>query len=324
MKAVIWTKYGSPDVLQLREVDKPVPKGNEMLIKVHATAVTMGDCEMRTLKFPLWVGLPMRIYVGFIKPKRVTVLGGYMAGEVEMVGKDVKRFSIGDAIFGLTGFSFGSYAEYVCIPENGIVTTKPSNITYVEAAPVALGGLEALHFLSKANIRPGQKVLINGGGGSIGTFAIQIAKHLGTEVTAVDSTGKLDMMRSIGADHVIDYTQEDFTKTGKTYDVILDVVLKSSFSGIIKSLKENGIYLLANPTLFKMIRGAWISRLSSKKVIFEMTNHNTNDLNTLKELIETGKIRSVIDRNYRLEEIIEAHKYVETGEKKGDVVIAVT
>ena len=323
MKAVVWTKYGPPDVLQYREVEKPSPKHNEILVKIHATAVTAGDCEMRTLNFPPWIALPMRIYVGLGKPKRVTILGSYLAGEIETVGRDVRRFTVGDQIFGTTGLSCGGYAEYVCLPEEGIMASKPSGMTYEEAAPVALGGLEALHFLRKAALRPGQTVLINGAGGTIGTYAVQLAKNYGAEVTGVDSTGKLEMLRSIGADHVIDYTVEDFTRSGRTYDVIFDVVLKSPFSRIIRSLKENGTYLMTNPTLSKMIRGAWISRTTSKKVNFEFTQPNTRDLIQLKELIEAGKLRTVIDRTFPLEDAVEAHRYIETGHKKGNIVMTI-
>ena len=323
MRAVIWTKYGPPDVLQLGQIEKPVPKDDQVLIKIHATSVTAGDCEMRNLKFPMWIGLPLRVYMGFFKPSRVKILGGYLAGVVEAVGKDVKRFRSGDQIFGTTGLRLGGYAEYTCVPEEEAIAIKPVNMIYEEAATVPLEGLEALHFLRKANIQRGQKLLVNGAGGSIGTFGVQLARHFGAEVTAVDSTEKLDMLRSIGADRVIDYTKEDFSKSGQKYDVIMDVVLKSSFSKIIKSLNENGIYLMTNPTLPKMMRAAWISRNTSRKVIFEFTNAKADDLSTLRELIEAGKIRAVIDRRYTLEEVVEAHRYIETGQKKGNVVITV-
>ena len=328
MKAIVWTKYGPPDVLQLREVEKPTPKEDEVLIKVHATTVTAGDCEMRSLKFPLWLSLPMRIYAGVIRPTRIKIIGQELAGEIEAVGKDVKLFKEGDQVFAGTGFGSGSYAEYICLPEKpeemeGVLASKPANMTYEEAATVPTGGLEALHFLRKGNIQSGQKVLINGAGGSIGTYALQLAKYFGAEVTGVDSTGKLDMLRSIGADQVIDYTQEDFTKSGQTYDVIFDVVGKSSFSGSIGSLKEKGFYLIANPQLSKMVRGLWTSKRSSKKVISGAASHKTEDLIFLKELIEAGKLKSVIDRRYPLEQIAEAHRYVETGHKKGNVVITV-
>ncbi len=323
MKAIIWTKYGPPDVLELQEIDKPVPKDTEILVKIHTTTVTAGDCEMRNLKFPIWVRLPMRLYVGFIKPTRVTILGGYLAGEVEAVGQSVRRFNVGDEIFGFSGMGFGSYAEHICLPESSIVVAKPVNMTYEEAAPVPLGGLEALHFLRKANIQPGQRILINGAGGSIGTYTVQLARHYGAEVTAVDSIDKLDMLRSLGSDRVIDYTKEDFSKNKKKYDVIFDVVQKSSFSKIIRSLNENGIYLMTNPTMFKMIRGLWVSKTTSKKVIFEFTSPNTDDLNTLKEMIEAGKLKTVIDRRYPLEQVPDAHRYVESGLKKGNVVISI-
>jgi len=325
MKAIVWTKYGPPDGLQLKEVEKPTPKDNEVLVKVHATTVTAGDCEMRSLKFPFLMGLLMRIYNGLRKPKRTTVLGQELAGEIEAVGKDVKLFKKGDQVFAATDFGFGAYAEYNCLPEEGegVLAIKPANMTYEEAAAVPVGGLNALHFLRKGNIQSGQKVLINGAGGSIGTIAIQLAKYFGAEVTAVDSTGKLDMLRSIGADQVIDYTQEDFTKSGQTYDVIFDVVGKGSFSGCIRSLKENGIYLLGNPSLSRSVRGRWTSRRSSKKVIGGTADYKTEHLIFLKELIEAGKIKAVIDRRYSLEQIAEAHRYVETGHKKGNVVITV-
>jgi len=328
MKAIVWTKYGSSAVLQLKEVAKPTPKDNEVLVKIHATTVTAGDCELRRLKFPIWLWLPMRIYVGLRKPKKITILGQELAGEIESVGKDVKLFRKGDQVFGTTGFGFGAYAEYICLPEKpeemeGPLAIKPANMTYEEAAAVPVGGLEALHFLRKGNIQSGQKVLINGAGGSIGTFAIQLAKYFGAEVTGVDSTRKLDMLRSIGADQIIDYTQEDFTKSGETYDVIFDVVGKSSFSGCIRSLKKKGFYLLANPGLSQMVRGRWTSMTSSKKVIFGAASPKTEDLIFLKELIEAGKIKSAIDRRYPLEQIAEAHSYVDKGQKTGNVVITV-
>lgn len=326
MKAIVWTEYGPPDVLQLKEVEKPTPKDNDVLIKIHATTVTAGDCEIRSLRIPILFRLPMRLYVGLRKPKRMTILGQELAGEVEAVGKDVKLFRQGDQVFATTGLSLGAYAEYICLsekPEEGVLAIKPANMTYEEAAAVPVGGLEALHFLRKGNVQSGQKLLINGAGGSIGTFAVQLAKYFGAEVTGVDSTGKLGMLRSIGADQVIDYTQEDFTKSGETYDVIFDVVGKSSFSRSMRSLKQNGRYLLANPGLAQMVRGLWTSKRSSKKVIIGTANHRVEDLTFLKELIEAGKMKSVIDRRYSLEQIPEAHSYVEKGYKTGNVVITV-
>ena len=322
MKAIVCTRYGPPDVLQLAEVEQPTPKNNEVLIRIHAATVARGDCELRGLNVPMLMGLMMRIAFGFRGPRR-KILGQELAGEVESVGRNVKLFRKGDQVFALTGLHLGAYAEYVCLPEDGLMATKPSNMTYEEAAAVPVGGLHAFHFLSRGNIQSGQKVLIIGAGGSIGTFAVQIAKSLGAEVTGVDSTGKLDVVRSIGADHVIDYTQEDFTKGDETFDVIFDAVGKGSFSGCVRSLKENGLYLLGNPGLSQQVRAKWASTTSSKKVIGGMLSYRAEDLIRLKELIEAGKIRSVIDRRYPLEKIVEGHRYVDTGQKKGNVVITV-
>ena len=283
---------------------------------------------MRSLKFPLFLALPMRLYAGLSRPTRVTIIGQELAGEIEAVGKHASSYKEGDQVFGTTGFGAGTYAEYVCLPAqpgdmDGVLAAKPANMTYEEAAAVPTGGLEALHFLRRGNIQRGETILINGAGGSIGTFGIQLAKRLGAEVTGVDSTGKLDMLRTIGADHVIDYTQEDFTRRGETYDVIFDVVGKGSFSRSIRSLKKNGRYLLANFALSKMVRGRWISRTSDKKVMVEVSSPKTEDLVFLRDLIEAGEIRSIIDRRYPLEQMDEAHRYVETGQKKGNVVITV-
>lgn len=330
MKAIVWTKYGSADVLQLKEVAKPIPKDNEVLIRIHATTVIAGDCEMRSLKVPLSLSLPMRAYVGLIRPKRITILGQELAGVIEAVGKDVTRFREGDQVFGATGFHMGAYAEYICLPENskpggmaGMLASKPANMTYEEAAAIPVGGLEALHFLREADIQPGERVLINGSGGSIGTAAIQLAKYFEAEVTAVDSTDKLNMLRSIGADHVIDYTQEDFTKNRQTYNVIFDVVGKSSFSRCRESLKDNGRYLTANPGWSQMLRGQRTSKKRGKRLVSGTASRRTEDLLFLKELIEAGKLRAVIDRRYPLEQTAEAHRYVETGQKAGNVVITV-
>jgi NADPH:quinone reductase-like Zn-dependent oxidoreductase len=275
---------------------------------------------------PILIGLPMRMYVGLTKPKRITILGQEFAGEIEAIGKDVKRFRAGDQVFGTTGLGFGAYAEYICVSETsamGVLAIKPANMTCEEAAAVPTGGLEALHFIRKGNIQSGEKVLILGAGGSIGTFAVQLARYFGAEVTGVDSTGKLEMLRSIGADHVIDYTQEDFTRSGETYDIIFDVPGKSSFSGSIRSLKQNGRYLLANPGLSHTLQGPWASMRSGKKVILGAAGQKTEDLIFLRDLIEAGQIKTVIDRRYPLEQIAEAHRYVETGQKQGNVVITV-
>jgi len=323
MKAIVCQKYGPPDVFQVREVEKPTPKDNELLIRVCAATVIAGDCEIRSFKFPrIWFWLPLRIYMGLTGPRK-TILGMELAGEIESVGRNVTRFKQGDQVFAPTGLGLGAYAEYKCLPEKGVVAIKPANMTYEEAAAVPNGGLNALHFIRKGNIQRGEKVLINGAAGTIGTFAVQLAKYFGAEVTGVDSTGKLDMLRSIGADEVIDYTKEDFTRSGETYHVIFDVVGKSSFSRSLRSLKPGGRYLLANPELSQMVRGLWTSMTSSKKVIFEFASDKTQDLIFLRELIEAGKIKSVIDRRYTLERTAEAHSYVETGHKSGNVVIIV-
>ncbi len=328
MKAIVWTKYGPPDVLQLKEVEKPTPEANEVLIRIYAPTVTAGDCEMRSLNFPIYLRLVMRLWRGLIKPRGTAILGTELAGEIDAAGKDVRLFKEGDQVFGSAGMRFGANAEYICLPEEpgemaGAVAIKPANMIYEEAACVPFGGRDALHFLRKGNIQSGQKILINGAGGSIGTYAVQLAKYFEAEVTAVDSTGKLDMLRSIGADQVVDYTQEDFTKRGETYDVIFDVVGTISFSRSGRSITQNGSYLLANPLGSQMVRGPWTRMTSSKKVIMQTASPTIEDLIFLRELIEAGKIKSVIDRRYPLEQIPDAHRYVETGNKKGNVVITV-
>jgi len=325
MKAIVCTKYGPPDVLQLKEVEKPIPKDNEILVKVYATTVFAGDCEMRSLKFPILLRLLMRIGFGIRGPRK-KIPGQELAGEVEAVGKDVKLFKKGDQVFGTPGFGLGANAEYKCLPEEGLVAIKPANMTYEEAAAVCDGALTALPFLkNRANIQSGQKVLIYGASGSIGTIAVQLAKYFGAEVIGVDSTGKLDMLRSIGADQVIDYTQEDFTKTGQTYDIIYETVGRSSFSRCKSSLKQRGIYLTTNPGPSVYIQMLWTSMIGSKKVKWVPTGimEKAEDLIFIKGLIEAEKIKSAIDRRYPLEQIAEAHRYVETGHKKGNVVITV-
>ncbi len=321
MKAIVYTKYGPPDVLQLKEIEKPTPKDNEVLVRVYATTVTAGDVRIRGFAVPVLFWIPFRITLGVTKPKK-SILGVELAGEVESVGKDVKRFKVGDQIFGAPPWlNFGAYAQYICLPEEGILAIKPNNMTYAEAAPVPFMGIAALFFLRKGNIQRGQKVLIYGASGGVGTYAIQIAKYFGAEVTGVCSTTNLDMVKSLGADKVIDYTKEDFTKSGETYDVIFDTVGKSSFSQSIRSLKNKGFYLLSNPGLSHMIRGVWTSITSSKKVIGGTASAKVEDLVFFKELIEAGKIKSIIDRCYPLEQIVEAHSYVDKGHKKGNVVI---
>jgi len=332
MKAIVYTKYGPPDVLQLKEVEKPTPKDNEILIRIYATSVNYGDIVARNFKnisprkfnmpMPFWFGA--RIYFGLRKPK-ITILGAELAGEIEAVGKDVKRFKEGDQVFGYIGQSMGANAEYLCMPEDGCVAIKPANMTYEEAATVPYGAIMALSLLRKVNIQPGQKVLVNGASGGIGSAAVQLAKsHFGAEVTGVCSTPRLELVKSLGADKVIDYTKEDFTQSGETYDLIFDILGKSSFSRCKSSLKQNGGYLLASFKMRQLFQMLWTSMIGSKKVICAMASEKTEDLVFLKELVEAGKIKSVIDRCYPLEQTAEAHRYYEEGHAQGKVVITVT
>lgn len=328
MKAIVWTKYGSTDGLQLQEVAKPTPKDNEVLVKIHATTITAGDSEMRRLKLPLMLGIPMRLYAGLLKPTRIPILGQELAGEVVEVGKEVTQFKKGDSVFGTTGFGFGAYAEYICLKAapnemQRALALKPTNMSYEEAAAVPTAALEALHFIRHARLQREQKVLVFGAGGSIGTFSVQLAKHYGAEVTAVDHTDKLEMLHSIGADHRIDYTQQDFTQNGETYDIIIDVVGKRKVSRRLKSLKPNGYYFLANAWLSHLLLKQWAALTSNKKIVIESASQTKENLLFLKELIEAGKIRSVIDRGFPLAQVPEAHRYVESGKKVGNVVIHV-
>jgi NADPH:quinone reductase-like Zn-dependent oxidoreductase len=320
MKAMVYREYGSPDVLELAELPKPTPREDQVLVRVHATTVGTWDCESRNFTFPLWFWLPLRLAMGLRRP-RWPVLGQELAGEVEAVGKEVTRFKKGDQVFASVGLGFGAHAEYKCVSSQGTIAIKPANMSYEEAAGIPVGGDNALHFLRKAKVQPGESVLINGAGGNIGVMAVQISRHFGACVTAVDSTEKLDMLRAIGADHVIDYTKEDFGESGRTYDVIFDLVYKSSFSRCLGSLRPRGRYILANPRFFSMIRALWTSMTSSKTVVFEFARSKPEDLVALKELAEAKEIRAVIDRCYPLERAADAHAYVDTGRRTGTVVL---
>jgi NADPH:quinone reductase-like Zn-dependent oxidoreductase len=330
MKAIVYTEYGTPDVLQLKEIEKPDPKDNEILIKIHATSVNVGDLWARNFKaftpskfsmpFPFW--LPARLYFGWAKPK-INILGNEFAGEIETVGRDVTRFKKGDPVFGYRAQRMGANAEYLCMPENGLVEIKPSNMTYEEAATVPGGALTALSLLRKANIQPGQKVLINGASGGIGSAALQLAKYYGAEVTGVCGTPRLEFVKALGADHVLDYTKEDFTQNGETYDLILDTMNKSSFSKCRDSLKPNGIYQLASFKMKQVFQMLWTSIRGGKKVICALSSESLEDLAFIKGLIESGKIRSVIDKAYPLERTADAHRYIEAGNKRGSVVILI-
>ena len=319
MKAIVFEKYGPPEVLQIKEVEKPAPQDNEVLIKIHATTATLYDCWSRSATAPPGFGLLSRIASGIRRPKQ-PILGIDVAGEIEAVGKDVTLFKPGDSVFGFSA-SMGAYAQYICLPEDRALAIKPENMSYEEAAAIPQGALTALYFLRKADIQPGQKVLIYGGSGGVGSYAVQFAKYFGANVTGTCSTTKIDLVKTLGADKVVDYTTEEFDESGETYDVIFDTIGKSPFSRCVKSLNETGIYIFATLGLGRMLRMVWLNRRSSKKAVMGIVEDTNEDLIFLRELIEAGKLRSFIDKRYPAEQAAEAHRYVESGQKQGHVVI---
>ena len=322
MKAIVCPKYGPPEVLQLVEMEHPIPQDDEILIRTHAASVMAGDCELRGSKGSLRWQLVLRMGFGFRAPRK-KVLGQDLAGEVESVGRSVTRFKTGDQIFANAGLRLGAYAEYCCLPEKGLIALKPSNATFDEAVTFPSAALYVMPLLRSASIGNEQRVMIIGAAGTMGSLAVQLCKLSSARVTGVDKTGKLDLVRSIGADDVIDYTKQDPTDGSSTYDLIFDTVGKSSFAGSVRSLMENGTYIMGNLGLLRAIRGRVASMKGGKRVVAGIASYRAEDLTLLKEMVEAGKIRPVIDRRYPLEQIVEAHRYVDSGEKAGNVVITV-
>ncbi|MDQ5853914.1 MAG: NAD(P)-dependent alcohol dehydrogenase [Chloroflexota bacterium] len=322
MKAIVATGYGAPDVLQLKEVDKPAPKDNEILVRMRASTVNAGDIRMRSFTVPPMFWLPARLTLGLSKPRQ-PIYGMELAGDVEAIGKDVRRFKVGDQVFASTlEEHFGAHAEYKCLPEDGVVVPKPQHLTYAEAATLSIGAHTALHFLKAGKIQPGHNVLINGASGSVGTFAVQLAKYFGADVTGVCSTRNVGLVQSLGADRVIDYTQADWTKNGETYDIIFDAVGTTTFAQCKRALKHNGYYLHTGMAGAAML-GWWYGMTTGKHVIGGTPAPRREALAFLTELSEMGRLKAVIDRCYPLEQTADAHRYVDTGRKKGNVVITV-
>ena len=321
MKAIVYERYGPPEVLHLKEVEKPVVGRKDIGIKVRAATITLGDCEMRSPRIPTLVWFIVRLFFGLFRP-RIKVLGGYVAGEIEAVGEEVKDLKVGEKVFGVCGAKFGGYAEFVRLSSSFAIIPMPNNMTFEEAAPVALG-LDSLHFLKKGKIQAGEKVLINGAGGGIGSYAVQLAKYFGAEVTAVDSGEKLEMLSAIGADHVIDYTKEDIAQAGVTYDLIFDVVGVIPHGKSLRMLRPKGRYLTAIPQLGRAILGMFNSLMSSKKIQTGLTSPTKEDLQYLKELIEAGHVQTVLDQRFALEDVPKAHRYVEGGTKVGNVILSI-
>lgn len=320
MKAIVYERYGPPEVLQLKEVEKPTPKDNEVLIKTHATTVTSGDWRVRSLNVPAGFGLIMRLVFGVSRPKQ-PILGTELAGVIESVGKDVSKFKVGDQVFAFSDAAMGCHAEYKCMPQDGAIALKPANLTFDETAAISFGGTTALSFLRRGKLQRGESVLVNGASGGVGTAVVQLAKHFGADVTGVCSTANVELVRSLGASRVIDYTKEDFTQNGETYDVIVDTVGTAPFSRSKASLKEGGRLLMVLGGLPDMLQIPWVSMTSSKKIIAGPATGRAEDLRFLAELAEAGEFKPVIDRRYPFEQIAEAHRYVDTGRKRGNVII---
>jgi len=320
MKAIVYEKYGPPEVLQLREVEKPAPKDNEVLIKTHATTVTSGDWRVRSLNVPVGFGLIIRLVFGVLKPKQ-PILGSELAGVVESVGKDVSKFKVGDHVFAFSDAAMGCYAEYKRMPQDGAIALKPAKLTFDEAAAISFSGTTALNFLRRGKLQRGESVLINGASGGVGTAVVQLAKHFGADVTGVCSTANVEWVRSLGACQVIDYTKEDCTQNGKTYDIIVDTVGTAPFARSKASLKEGGRLLMVLAGLPDMLQIPWAAMMSNKKIIAGPATTSAEDLRFLAEMADAGEFKPVIDRRYPFEQIAEAHRYVDTGRKKGNVVI---
>lgn len=323
MKAMIYKRYGSPDVLQLKEVPTPTPKDNEIQIKIQHSTVTASDCEMRRFDFPRYFWLPLRLYMGLTKPKKSNrILGFEIAGKVEAVGKSVTKFQVGDRVLTQTGLGFGAYAEYKCMKEDSMIVKIPDDLTNEEVVPLGVGGMNALHYIRKCQLQSGQKLLINGAAGSFGSYAIPLAKMMGVEVTAVDTSEKFDVLQQLGADHLVDYQQEDFSESGIKYDAILDIACRNSFNRSIKSLKSDGTYVIANPrTIAMMWKGFWIQRTSKKTITFEFANDNIEDLQYLVDLIHQGKIKTHIDKIFPFEQLADAHRHIESPQRKGHTLV---
>jgi NADPH:quinone reductase-like Zn-dependent oxidoreductase len=325
MKAVVFDRYGPPEVLIIREIETPEPREDEVQIRIHASTVVVGDCEFRSFRFPIWFWIPLRLYSGVFRPKRIRVLGQDLAGVVTKIGQSIEDFVVGDEVVAAPEVQMGGYAEFVCLNvKKKAISIKPSDICFQTGATLPTGGLNALHYIRKAQIKAGDRVLINGAAGSIGSFAIQIAKEAGAQVTGVDRKDKLDTLLSIGADHVIDYEREDFTQNGIVYDVILDAVGKSSYSKSLRSLAHDGRYVLANPWPSQMLRGFVRSLFRKKKVYFGFAKYRRKDLDELVRLCEEKKITPVLGRVYPIRDIVQAHVFVDSGDKNGHVVISVS